>query len=116
MDPFIAYDAGFYMPPGGMFEQFGDEPLSNYMSPPNTNSKGNSANTSAVSGLNIPQNTNAAGAVTQPGLGFPWGMPTMDLDQDWSWFMNEAQSWQPSSSQPQDVGNNAAHFQNVVLP
>ena len=116
MDPFIAYDAGFYMPPGGMFESFGqDEPLSNYMSPPasTSNSKGNSVNTSAASGLNMPQGGN--GPVTQPGLGFPWGMPTMDLDQDWSWFMNDVQNWQQTGSQAQSAGT-GGHTQFGVLP
>ncbi|KAF2098525.1 hypothetical protein NA57DRAFT_39008, partial [Rhizodiscina lignyota] len=95
MDPFIAYDAGFYMPPGGMFDQFGqDEPLSNYMSPPTTNTNSNSA-----SGR------------------FPWGMASMDLDQDWSWFMNDVQNWQPSGSQGQGANSaNGGHPQFAVLP
>ena len=126
MDPFIAYDAGFYMPPGGMFEPLGqDEPLANYMSPPTSNSNtstspsNNTANTSAASGLNLPQSGNPSGNNAAGGWsnGFPWGMPTMDLDQDWSWFMNDVQNFNPISSQGQNTNAGlSSHPQLAVLP
>lgn len=45
------------------------------------------------SGKNAAQ-TNAKGDGTMSGNygGFPWGMASMDIDQDWSWFMNDSQN------------------------
>lgn len=118
MDPFLAYDAGFYMPPSFGGNQFSDEPLSNYMNTPAT------SNSSAASGLQMDASgatgkdsthANAKGDGTMSGNygGFPWGMASMDIDQDWSWFMNDVQTNPASNNTPFFGGSNAGPVNQI---